>query len=134
MINLLNKSNKNDNNQKSNLRELFTHHNLKLPNIIPTNNSLPGYNGINYNSNPSNINPLITNPSNTVTQNKNQKNSSIEMDKQIRDLDEKKKNGFNVVQNNLTKEESIRLFKVLSSIKKLGFTSPGWSYFYLEIR
>lgn len=111
-------SNKIDNNQpKTSLGDLFSLHKLNLPSsIIPDQKSMPGFGGMPPYLMPTNINPLITNPSNLNTSkpSNNSLQSSIDLDKKIRDIEEKKKI-TSVDLENLGKDDLHKLFKVLLS-------------------
>jgi len=107
----VNYQNVNPTHQK-NLNDLFIEHKLNIPKFAQDANAMPGFDKVPAYMMPTNLNPIVTNASNVNPAKPSTFiPTSYEMDKRIRDLDDKKKLS-SIDLENLSKEESHRLFKV----------------------
>jgi len=125
-----NQNNQNIINQQAhqkNLNDLFHEHKLNIPKFAPDTNSMLGLEKPPAYMMPTNLTPLVTNAPNVNTAKPSSfaaTTSSHEMDKRIRDLDEKKKLS-SIDLENLPKEEAHRLFKDM--LRRAGVTST-WKW------
>ena len=129
-------------NIQKNLNDLFHEHKLNIPKL---GSDISGFEKTQAYMMPSNLTPLVTNAPNVNTAKPSSNyvvQSSSEMDKSIRELDEKKKLS-NIDLSTLSKEESHRLFKVnkttFLNIKQLklkfslGYATQSWCYLNMEM-